>query len=63
MNLRSLFVNIPTSFSFSSTTGTPDILNLSIISRASLTVASGLTVTGLRIMPLSDFFTFSTSLA
>ena len=57
---RSRFVMIPTSWSPSSTIGTP-LIEYSDMSRvASLSVASGPRVIGLRIIPLSDRFTRST---
>src|SRR5258706_15994554 len=43
--------------------GTPEILYLRMISRASLTLSVGDMVTGSTIMPLSERFTLSTSLA
>ncbi|GBE36400.1 hypothetical protein BMS3Bbin07_00547 [bacterium BMS3Bbin07] len=59
-NLRSLFVRIPISLPFT-VTGTPDILYRVIKAKASLIGASGETVIGSIIIPLSDFLTLSTS--
>ena len=61
-NLISLLVRIPINFP-SSTTGTPEILNLAIISRASLIVLLEVIVTGSNIIPLSERLTRSTSMA
>ena len=60
-NLKSLFVKIPISLSFSSTTGTPDILYSAIIASASFIFASGPILMGSEITPLSFFLTFFTS--
>ena len=59
---RSRLVRMPTSFPFL-VMGTPEILYLRIISSASEILASGDMVTGSTIMPLSERFTLSTSLA
>ena len=59
---RSRLVRIPTSFPFL-VMGTPEILYFRMTSRASETLASGAMVTGSTIMPLSERFTLSTSLA
>ena len=53
---------MPTSFLFL-VMGTPEILNLRITSSASEILSSGDMVTGSTIMPLSERFTLSTSLA
>ena len=62
-NCRSRFVMMPTSLPPSSTIGTPEILNRPISSLASRIQRSGPSVIGLRIMPLSERFTRSTSAA
>ena len=59
---RSRLVRMPTSFLFL-VIGTPEILYWRITSSASETLSSGDMVTGSTIMPLSDRFTLSTSLA
>ena len=61
-NLKSRFVRIPTSFPLR-VTGSPEIRYLFITSSASWTLWSGSTVMGSMIIPLSDFFTRSTSTA
>ena len=58
---RSRLVRMPTSLG-PSVTGMPEILNLCIRSRASWTRAEGPMVTGLRIIPLTERLTMSTSL-
>ena len=62
-NCRSRLVMMPTSVPPSSTMGTPLIEKRSMTRSASWSVLSGLSVIGSRIMPLSDRFTRSTSLA
>ena len=52
---------MPTSLPCPSTTGTPEIWNFAIKPTASRSVASGVSVIGLRIIPLSDRFTRSIS--
>jgi hypothetical protein len=52
---------IPTSFPSRSTIGTPEILKRIMSAFASRSVASGASVIGLRIIPLSERFTLSTS--
>ncbi len=59
---RSRLVRMPTSFSFL-TTGTPEMEYWCIRASASLTFRSGSMVIGSTTMPLSDFFTRSTSMA
>ena len=59
---RSRLVRMPTSLPFL-VMGTPEILYLRMTSSASETLASGDMVTGSTIMPLSERFTLSTSLA
>ena len=54
---------IPTSCPSRFTIGTPEILNRFISATASRSVPSGESVIGLRIIPLSDRFTRSTSAA
>ena len=61
-NLKSRLVSMPISFLSSSTTGTPEILYSAMISKASATLALGLTKIGSIITPLSLFFTLFTSL-
>ena len=61
-NRRSRFVTIPTSLPFL-VTGIPEIRNSAMILCASRMVLSGEIVMGSRIIPLSDFFTLSTSAA
>ena len=60
---RSRLVRMPTRVPFGSVIGTPEILYFFMTSSASETLASGDMVTGSTIMPLSDRFTLSTSLA
>ena len=62
-NRRSRLVRMPTSFPFSSMTGTPEILYRAITSSASAIFCSGRTVTGSTIIPDSDRLTRSTSSA
>ncbi len=62
-NLISRFVTIPISRRDSSTTGKPEILYFDIICKASWTVSLLVSVIGLRIIPLSDRLTISTSSA
>ena len=59
---RSRLVMIPTNF-LPLTIGTPEMPNFSITARTSWTLRSGSMVTGSTIIPLSDFLTFSTSVA
>ena len=59
---KSRLVRMPTSLPCS-VMGTPEILYLRMTSRASLTLSVGDMVTGSTIMPLSERFTLSTSLA
>jgi hypothetical protein len=62
-NCRSRLVMIPTRRPPVSTTGTPEIRKRSISATASRSVASGASVIGFRIIPLSERFTRSTSAA
>ena len=61
-NRKSRLVRMPTSF-WPLMTGTPEMRYFFIKSRASDIFASGVMVMGSMIMPLSDFFTLSTSSA
>ena len=54
---KSRFVRIPSKVLFSSTTGTPEMWYSPIMSSAWLTLSSGRTKTGSKIIPLSLFFT------
>ena len=62
-NWRSRLVMIPTSVPLASTTGTPLMRNRAMRATVSRRVAVGCSVIGLRIMPLSERFTRSTSAA
>ena len=62
-NCRSRLVMMPTSVPVASTMGTPEMRNLAIIATASRRLASGCSVMGCRIIPLSERFTRSTSAA